>query len=326
MPEHKPEIFMNENGICNLCLEYEFNKKTHNEIKLLETDFLKIINKYKGRQKYDCLVMCSGGKDSTSSLYYIKKRYKLNPLVFTFDHGFETEEAMENIKNAVEILDVDFLYFRSNYMMEMFESILKSDSKAVVCHPCSIWYMDLAFDTAAKYDIPIIIAGWTKGQSTKQGVMSKCGCNVHLPEFKAMGEATIDFLNSRVTKLPRYKDFPLSMDEVLKKANKKHKAIVLSPHWFLPFGPSTYVEVIKKELKWKAPKISYPAGSTNCSLNFLSVYNSLKYFGYTHYHVEMSKLIRENVLTREEALKSLEFNFDKDFLNSIAKKLNFNLI
>ena len=54
--------------------------------------------------------MCSGGKDSTSSLYYVKKRYNLNPLAFTFDHGFETEEAMRNIKNAVEILDVDFLY------------------------------------------------------------------------------------------------------------------------------------------------------------------------------------------------------------------------
>jgi PP-loop superfamily ATP-utilizing enzyme len=323
MPENKPDIFLNEKGICNLCLEFDFNKRTQNEIKPLETDFIKIINKFKGKQKYDCLVMCSGGKDSTSSLYYIKKRYKLNPLAFTFDHGFETEEAMENIKNAVEILDVDFLYFKSNHMLDMFEKILKSGSKAVVCHPCSIWYMDLAFDTAARYEIPIIIAGWTKGQSTKQGIMSKCGCNTHLPEFKAMGEATVDFLNKEVTRLPKYKDFPLSMDEVLKRANKKHKAIVLSPHWFLPFGPEVYIDLIKNELKWKVPEFSYPSGSTNCSLNFISVFNSMKHFGYTHYHVEMSKLIRENVITRDEALKSLEINFDKTLLNTIAQKLNY---
>jgi len=323
MPERKPDIFLNDKGICNLCLEHDFVKRTEDNVKPLETDFLKIINKYKGKQKYDCLVMCSGGKDSTSSLYYMTKRYKLNPLAFTFDHGFETEEAMENIRNAVEILNVDFLYFKSNYMHDMFEKILKSGSKAVVCHPCSIWYMDLAFDIAARYDIPIIVAGWTKGQSTKQGMMSKCGCNTHSPEFKAMGEATVDFLNKELNDMPKYKDFPKSMDEVLKKANKKHKSIVVSPHWFLPFGPEVYIEVIKKELNWKIPKVSYPEGSTNCSLNFISVYNSMKNFGYTHYHVEMSKLIREGVITREEALESLKLNFDKELLNSVAKKLNY---
>jgi len=102
MPENKPDIFLNDKGICNLCLEHDFVKRTEDNVKPLETDFLKIINKYKGKQKYDCLVMCSGGKDSTSSLYYMTKRYKLNPLAFTFDHGFETEEAMENIRNAVD--------------------------------------------------------------------------------------------------------------------------------------------------------------------------------------------------------------------------------
>jgi 3'-phosphoadenosine 5'-phosphosulfate sulfotransferase (PAPS reductase)/FAD synthetase len=101
MPEAKPAIFLNEEGICNLCVEHEKMKKFENETKPLESDFIKIINKYKGKQKYDCLVMCSGGKDSTSSLYYMKKRYDLNPLAFTFDHGFETEEALENIHNAV---------------------------------------------------------------------------------------------------------------------------------------------------------------------------------------------------------------------------------
>jgi hypothetical protein len=323
MPEHKPDVFLNEAGICNLCVNYERMKIVEEKNKPLETDFLKIINKYKGKHKYDCMVMCSGGKDSTSSLYYMKKRYKLNPLAFTFDHGFETDEAMENIHNAVEILGVDFLFFRSDYMKNMFSRILTSGSKAVICHPCSIWYMDLAFDVAARYDIPLIVAGWTKGQSSNAGVMSKCGCNIHAPEFRAMAQATIDFLNNDLKNMPEYNDFPGSMEEVLKRANKRHKAIVISPHWFLPFGPDVYVETIRKELKWKAPEFSYPKGSTNCSLNFISVHNSMKYFGYTHYHVEASKLIREGYLTREEAMKQLEIGFDKQVLNEVGKKLNY---
>jgi hypothetical protein len=323
MPESLPEIFMNEEGICNLCVEHEKMQKFVQESKPLETDFIKIINKYKGKQKYDCLVMCSGGKDSTSSLYYMTKRYDLNPLAFTFDHGFETDEAMDNIRNAVEILNVDFMYFKSNYMKDMFSRILKSESKAVVCHPCSIWYMDLAFDVAARYEIPMIVAGWTKGQSSNQGLMSRCGCNIHQPEFKHMGLETKKFLEDEISNMKKYKDFPRTMEEVQKRANKRFKSIVVSPHWFLPYGPDVYVEVIKKELNWKVPKFSYPQGSTNCSLNFISVYNSLKHYGYAHYHVEMSKLIREGLKTRQEALEELAVNFDLETINTIAKKLDY---
>lgn len=325
MPESPPDITFNEEGICNLCQAHDLEKEmTEKETKPLETDFLKIINKYKGKSKYDCLVMCSGGKDSTSSLYYMTKRYKLNPLAFTFDHGFETEEALDNVRNAVEILGIDFLFFKSEYMKDMFRRLLKSGSKAVLCHPCSIWYMDLAFDVAARYEIPMIVAGWTKGQSTKQGVMSKCGCNIHAIEFQAMAKATQEFLNEELPKMNKYKNFPTSMEEVQKRAKKRYKSIVVSPHWFLPYGPKEYVKMIKKELNWKPPKLSYPKGSTNCTLNFVSVYNSIKHYGYAHYHVEASKLIREGVISRDEALEELKIDFDKDLLNKISNELDYN--
>ena len=323
MPEAKPHIFLNNEGICNICIEYE---KEQDLVKPLESDFVKLLNKYKGKGKYDCLVMCSGGKDSTSALYYMKKRYKLNPLAFTFDHGFETEEAIENIKKAVEILGVDFLFYKTDYIQDMFFEILNTGSKAVLCHPCSMWYMNLSFEMAAKFDIPIIIAGWTKGQSTKQSVMSKCGCNIHQPEFHAMGKETTNFLKIYQRKNPKYKNFPTTMEEVLTNAKKKYKnkkAIVLSPHWFLPFDTETNIKTIKEELDWKQTKESYPENTTNCKMNFVSVYLSMKNYGYTHYHVEMSKMIREGLMTREQALNDLELKFDKEYLNSIVNKLNY---
>lgn len=324
MPENPPDIFLNEQGVCNLCLSHDFIAKHDTAQKPLESDLIKILDKHRGKHKYDCMVMCSGGKDSTSALYFMKKRYKLNVLAFMFDHGFETEEAIGNVKRAVEILDIDFILHTSSFMKPMFEQIIKTNSKAVLCHPCSIWYMDLAFDTAARYDIPLIVAGWTKGQSQKQEVMSKCGCNINDAEFKAMAESTKDFLDNQLSDLPQYKNFPKSMEEVLKRSKKRHKSLVISPHWFLPYGPDEYVKIIKEELGWKAPELSYPKGSTNCLLNFISVYNSIKHFGYTHYHVEASKLIREGVITREEAIDQLKQNFDNDTLNDVAGKMNIN--
>lgn len=323
LPEAKPHIVFDAEGVCSICREYEKEKAVENEAKLLESDLLKILNKHKGKGKYDCLAMCSGGKDSTSALYYMKKRYGMNPLAFMFDNGFETEDAINNVRRAADRLGVDFLFFKTNYMKDMFQKILTTDSPVIPCHPCSMWYIDLAYETAARYDIPIIIAGWTKGQSTNQKIMTKCGCNAGSPEFKEMSAATEDFITKYVKNDPKYKDFPTSMAEVLKKANGKHKSLVLSPHWFLPYDASVYVEVIKNELGWEYPKLSYPGRSTNCTMNFISVYNSFKYYGYTHYHVEMSKMIRQGMLTRDEALKDLKLQLEKADLNKIAKKLNY---
>ena len=304
-----------------MCVDFDNPKKEAKEHKLLESDLIRTLEKHRGKGKYDVLAMCSGGKDSTSALYYMKTRYKLNPLAFTFDNGFETEGALRNVEKAAEVLGVDRLYFKSSYMKGMFSKILETKSAAIPCHLCSIWYMGLAFDIAARFEIPIIIAGWTKGQSTQQPVMSKCACNVDAPEFKTMGAATHEFVSAHLKNDPRYKDFPASMEDVLTKAQSKHKVLVLSPHWFLPFDQETYVETIRRELGWEYPKQSYPGRSTNCAMNFISVDISMRNYGYTHYHVEMSKMIRQGLLTREEALRDLEIKITEEELAVIAGKL-----
>ena len=321
LPEAKPEIFLDENGVCNICVQHAKEKTATEAEKGLETDFTKILAQHRGKHEYDCLVMCSGGKDSTASLYYMKTRYKTKPLAFTFDHGFETEDALANVKNAVEKLGVDFVLFKSNFMNDMFAKILTSGSKAVICHLCSIWCMDLTFRMAERFDIPIIIAGWTKGQSLRQPAMTKCACNITAPEFARMGAATKEFIDKHVKTDPKYKDFPCSMEEVLARAQKRHKCLVLSPHWFLPYDAQEYTETIKRELGWDYPKSSYPKKSTNCSLNFISASNSMKFYGYTHYHVEMSKLIRDGLMTREEARELLKQDFSDEMLNAIAAPL-----
>ena len=321
MPEAKPEIFLDEHGVCNICVQHAKDKTSAEAEKGLETDFTKILAQHRGKHEYDCLVMCSGGKDSTASLYYMKTRYKTKPLAFTFDHGFETEDALANVKNAVDKLGVDFVLFKSDFMNDMFAKILTSGSKAVICHLCSIWYMDLTFKMAARFDIPIIIAGWTKGQSLRQPAMTKCACNITALEFARMGVATKEFIKDHVKTDPKYKDFPCSMEEVLARAQKRHKCMVLSPHWFLPYDAVEYTETIKRELGWDYPKSSYPKKSTNCSLNFISASNSMKFYGYTHYHVEMSKLIRDGLLTRSEALDLLKQDFTDEMLNAIAAPL-----
>ena len=322
LPEIPPHIVFDAQGVCMLCREHEARER---EPLFLESDFIKILDKKRGKHKYDCLVMCSGGKDSTAALYFMKERYKCNPLAFTFDHGFEQRDAIGNVRKAVDKLGIDFVFFKTNYMKDMFKRMIETKSKAVICHPCSIWYMDLGYKMAKRFDCPLIIAGWTKGQSRKQEVMSSCGCNVHQAEYRAMALETQRFLDEELKDMPKYKNFPRTMDQMLKRAKKKHKAMVMSPHWFLPFTPDEYVEIIKDKLDWDFTESSYPRKSTNCSLNFISVHNSMRDYGYTHYHVEMSKLVRQGVVSRMDAVQHLEVDFDDELLNGILGKLDLTV-
>jgi tRNA(Ile)-lysidine synthase TilS/MesJ len=261
--------------------------------------------------------MISGGKDSTMSLYYMKKRYKMNPLAVTFDHGFENDEALENIKNAVNILGVDWLYYKTDFMKEVFRKIVTNNSKAPMCHVCAIWYMQFILDLASSYRIPLIVAGWTRGQATLSSELGN--------EYTSMSLATSDFIKNCLHNYPEYKGFPVSIKEALKQAQRKFRTQIISPHWYLQWDFDKIKEILQKELNWRPPQLSYPANSTNCLMNFVSVYLSMKYYGYTHYHIETSKLIRLGELSREEAIDLLKINFDLNFVNSVLEKIGCRL-
>ncbi len=311
LPEYTPDIRLNEAGVCNICREFEHMKSQRSRIDFQESQLLKLLKKYKGRAAYDCLVMCSGGKDSVFSLYCMKKRYKMNPLAFTFDHGFENEEALENVKRAVRILGVDWIYFRSDSMKDIFSRMIRTQTKAPVCHVCAIWYMQSTYDLAAKYKIPLIIGGWTKGQTIERGESGE--------EYRSMSQATADFVARHMRKTSRYKNFPLSMKEAICRGRKKFKGREISPHWYLPWDEEKIIVCIQSELQWRALRLSYPAGSTNCLMNFVSVYLTMKYYGYTHYHIELSKRIRLGEFSREEAEKKLAMNFGEETVRNVLK-------
>jgi hypothetical protein len=317
LPEAKPYIWLNQEGVCNICIDYEKAKSSDKGNQLLETEFIKMLNMHKSKGKYDCLVMCSGGKDSTLSLYYMKKRYKMNPLVFTFDHGFENSEALENIRKAVDILGVDWVYYRSDFMKDIFSLLIKSHSRAPICHVCAIWYIWLIYDFAARYSIPLIVAGWTKGQSIEKGETGK--------EYISMSQATNDFVVNYLHKNPKYKWFPKSINEAIKISQRRFITKAISPHWFVQWDAEKIMGLLHKELKWERPRLSYPEGSTNCLMNFVSVYLSMKNYGYTHYHIEMSKQIRLGELSREEAINKLKINFNQALLDNILGRIGCKL-
>lgn len=71
--------------------------------------------KQEGRGKtYDCVIGVSGGTDSTY-VAYISKQLGLRPLAVHFDNGWNSELAVTNIRQVLELLDIDLETYVVNW-------------------------------------------------------------------------------------------------------------------------------------------------------------------------------------------------------------------
>lgn len=115
MPETWAGITFNEQGVCSLC-------EAHDQYKAIDWDNRSIMlgdilsnaseEAVIRGNKYDCIVGYSGGKDSAYTLWAMKKKYGMNPIAVTFDHGFKMDDIAEfNLQQFPQILGVDHIRF-----------------------------------------------------------------------------------------------------------------------------------------------------------------------------------------------------------------------
>ncbi|MCI8752410.1 MAG: N-acetyl sugar amidotransferase [Lachnospiraceae bacterium] len=139
MPDTRPGIMFDENGVCCACKHYEnrINIDWDSRFKELET----LCDKYRGCNgsgKYDCAIAVSGGKDSHFQVHIMKEVMHMNPVLFSVEDNFPmTEAGMSNIKNISEEFGCPIISYKPNIkaqkrlMRAMFEKYGKPT-----------WYID----------------------------------------------------------------------------------------------------------------------------------------------------------------------------------------
>ena len=103
MDQTDPNITFDKRGFCNHCLNYYKNiepylKNEDERIKMLNRKIDEIKNKNKNKE-FDCVIGLSGGVDSSYMLHLAVTKYKLRPLVFHVDAGWNSIVAIGNIEN-----------------------------------------------------------------------------------------------------------------------------------------------------------------------------------------------------------------------------------
>ena len=114
MPDTRPNIKFNDDGICSACINFEKQKTTDWDERWKELEKICQVHKGKNGKKYDCAIAVSGGKDSHFQTYIIKEKLKMNPLLITVGNIDWTETGRKNLENISETFGVDIIMKQPN--------------------------------------------------------------------------------------------------------------------------------------------------------------------------------------------------------------------
>lgn len=116
MPDTRPGITFDENGVCSACQSYGHRKDVNYDERFKELECL--CNKYRGMNGpdgYDCMIAVSGGKDSHFQVHLMKNVMKMNPLLVSVEDNFPmTEAGKHNLKNISEAFGCDLITMKPN--------------------------------------------------------------------------------------------------------------------------------------------------------------------------------------------------------------------
>src|SRR5580765_186834 len=157
------EITFDENGHCGHCSEF-LSTRTLYQYQGEDSDIalLGVIEDIKGARRnghFDCIIGVSGGIDS-SYLAYIAKQKGLRPLAVHLDNGWDSEEAVLNIRNVTNKLGIDYESYVLNW--EEFRELQLAFLKASVPEaetPTDVAIIAALHHFAAKEGVKYIISG-----------------------------------------------------------------------------------------------------------------------------------------------------------------------
>lgn len=297
MDTSDPIITFDADGNCNHCTDFINNRSKH-KYQGVETDekFKTLIQEIKkaGKDKeYDCIVGLSGGIDS-SYVAYIAKQNGLRVLAVHLDNGWNSEEAVQNIKNIARKLSIDYESYVLDW--EEFKDIQLAFLKADVPEaetPTDIAIPAAMHKVAAKYGVKYIISG---GNFATEGILPK---HWH---YNAKDTKYFEFIHQKFGKLKR-KTFPLFgyKQEMFYKLVKGIKIVYLLN--YVPYAKNQAMELLKKELDWK-----YYGGKHYESkyTGFIQSYYLFKKFNIDYRRATFASLICTGEISRNEALLVLD--------------------
>lgn len=160
MPNTRPGITFNEDGVCIACQNNERKKQVNWDARMEELKALCDKYRRKNLGEYDCIIAVSGGKDSHYQVHIMKEVMNMNPLLITVEDFFTmTEAGKHNVKNISDAFGCNMISFKPNRRAAKVISLYMFEK-----YGRPLWYVDRLLYTvplyyAAALNIPLLVYG-----------------------------------------------------------------------------------------------------------------------------------------------------------------------
>ncbi len=309
-PETHETIVFDEEGVCNICRQHEFKQESIDwDAKKRELD--ELIEKYRGRHDYDCIVPFSGGKDSTWTLYYLVKEYKLRPLVVRFNHGFMRPTLEENTVRTIRQLGVAFHDFTANWKVVQKLMLQAFLEKGDFCWHCHTGVFAYPMRVAIRQNIPLVIWGEPSSEYTAyysydqpEEVDEK-----RFNRYVNLGISAQDMFVRLQGAVDERDLKPFTYPPLRELRSINYRSVCLGS--FVPWDVKKQTQIISRELGWKGDQVEgvppgYSYEKIECSMQGVRDYIKFIKRGYTRPSHLTSLDIRNHRMGRDEALKIVE--------------------
>lgn len=156
MPHTKPDLHIDEEGVCNACRSYEKRKEVDWDQR--KSELLTLLEKYrKHGSNWDCIVPVSGGKDSTYQVIRMLQ-LGLNPLCVTSTTCDLSEIGRRNIEN-LQRLGVDHVEFSPNPLVRAKLNRIGLTEVGDISWPEHVGIFTIPVRAAVQYNVPLIVWG-----------------------------------------------------------------------------------------------------------------------------------------------------------------------
>src|SRR3972149_3504036 len=317
------DISFDENGVCSYCTNFlnllnrvHFNETLHRE--LLERT-VKKIKKSGKNENYYCIVVVSGGLDSSFVLYNARK-LGLRPLAVHLDNGWNSELAVSNIEKLVKSLNVDLYTHVINW--EEFKDLQIAFFKAHVVdielltdHAITAILYKIAHERQIRY----LVSGTNVASEGMRIPPNWAHLKIDFKNIKAIYKR---FGNGK-----RLETFPTIGLVKYVKYTLLDKIKWLSILDFMPYKKDEAIQILIKETGWRPyEKKHYESIFTR----FYQGYILPKKFNIDKRKLHYSTLICSGQMSREKALELLRMStYDNQLLlkedeEYVLKKLGFS--
>lgn len=321
LPDTFPGTTFNDDGVCNHCQNFTSFAATAEQREEYQQKLRDLLEANSSASP-QALVAYSGGKDSTYTLWLLKKKYGADVSAFTFDNGFISPQATKNIKSVCSNLDVPHKSFTrpKEVLHQLFRHgantsdmfpMKTMERASTICTICSGFFKSLALGYALFKDIPLIAYGWSPGQAPIQSALQKTNpiftkmsqANAMAPVVDVIGESARNFfLRDSHYDIPSEK-WPTNVH----------------PLAFEDYNEEAIKDVIRT-LGWVDPT-DVDSNSTNCTMNAFANQAHIDKFGFHPYAMEIANMVRQGTMSREEGIEKVYEDQDVELINYARKEI-----